>query len=201
MNKFGIVTVTLAALSALCAVAQVPKEKRPEFVGTGAVVTFDELCLKTYSNFEKSNEWMSAHGAQENKTRSADPYREESTDRVFIVGSDLATYVVSFAKENRCTVYGIGVDKTAVERNLAELMSGYGNAWKTTFEQMYRKEKEGESAVGFVANVPGTDKPILMLLVSYISPKSEEALLVKISGTSLRRMQTMQLHTAPRKQP
>ena len=38
--------------------AQVPEEKRPEFVATGAVVTFDEICLKIYTDHDKANAWM-----------------------------------------------------------------------------------------------------------------------------------------------
>lgn len=112
------------------------------------------------------------------------------SDRVFFVGSSLAGFVVAFGKDNRCTVYSEPVDKKTSERLLEDLMKGYGAKWKTKFEQTTNEVKGREHLVVFEANIPGTDKPILMIIVDYISTKHDANPLMKISGVSLMRLQT-----------
>ena len=171
--------------------AQVPEEKRPEFVATGAVVTFDEICLKIYTDYDKANAWMRDHSNQEDATKRADPYREDPSDHVFFVGSPVASYVVTFAEDNLCTVYSTPVDKKTTELLLRQLMDGYAAQWKATFEET-RNElvREREQVVAYMANIPGTDKPILGIQVSYIAVKDEKHPLLRISGVSLKRLQT-----------
>ena len=158
---------------AVAAVAQVPNEKLPEFIATGAAVTFNEICLKVYTDYPRANDWMKEHAAQENTTASADPYREEKSDRVFLVGSSLASYVVSFGDLNRCSVYSSPADKGTVERLLDEMMSGLAADWKTKFVQRESYTKERQQVVVHEADIPGTDKPILIIQVVYIAMRTE----------------------------
>jgi|KBSMisStandDraft_5_1062788.scaffolds.fasta_scaffold05619_4 hypothetical protein len=191
-----IAAVTLLSLSR-SAIAQVPDEKMPEFIATGAVTTFDEICLKIYTDYAKANEWMKDHSREENPTSSADAYREEKADRVFLVGSSLASYVVAFGEGNRCTVYSEPGDKKTAEHLLNELMNRYATQWKTTFEQTQNEIKGRQHIAAFMANIPGTDKPILGIMVVYISMKDKVNPLIKISGVSLRRLQTSGLTPTP----
>ena len=170
--------------------AEVPKEKMREFKSVGAITSFDELCLKVYTDHAKAEEWMSSYAHGENKTSGADSYRESPNDRVFIVGSPLAQFVVTFGERNLCSVYGFGVDKDILNKSLAILMDGYAKSWKTQFV------KKGESIKGnmiettYVANIPGTDDPILGIVAAYWDVEGEQNNLVKLSGVSLKRMQT-----------
>ncbi len=170
--------------------AQVPKEKMGEFKAIGAVTSFDELCLKTYTDFDKSIEWMDSYAQGENKTSSADPYRSSPNDRVFLVGSSLAQYVVSFGEKNLCSVYGFGVDRISADKSLHALMSGHAKAWNTKFLKTDENIEGNMTEVTYVANIPGTDDPILGLVVAYWDVEGDQNSLIKISGISLKRMQT-----------
>ena len=189
-NKYALYLASLAFLSA--AGAQIPKEKMHEFIATGAVISFDEICLKVYTDHAKADQWMQDHASDENKTAASDPYREEKTDRVFLVGSSLATFVVTFGEVNRCTIYSMPAEKKAVEEVLGQLMAGYAKEWKTTFEKIEDDVSEKEHVMVFEADIPGTDKPILMIHVVFIKTQGSAHPLFKISGISLRRIQTSQ---------
>jgi hypothetical protein len=190
MKKCNLVLAAALSLFALRATAQVPKEKMPEFIATGAVVTFNEICLKVYTDYPEANQWMKEHSNQEITSKSADPYKEQKTDRVFLVGNSLASYVVAFSEQNYCTVFSSPADKVTIDRLLNEMMNGYAAEWKTKFEQTKNEQKERTQTLSYVANIPGTDKPILGILVSYISVKDEINPIVKITGVSLKRLQT-----------
>jgi len=170
----------------------VSKEKMPEFIATRMVATFDEICLKIYTDYAKANDWMKDHSRQENTTSSADAYREDKADRVFLVGSPMASYVVAFGAANRCTVYSEPAEKKTAERLLNELMNGYAAQWRTKFEQTENETKGQQQIASFVANIPGTDKPILGIMVVCISTQDEINPLIKVTAVSLRRLQTSQ---------
>ncbi|MEX1032277.1 MAG: hypothetical protein WDZ30_02860 [Cellvibrionaceae bacterium] len=177
-------------LICLSVFAQVPEEKMGEFNAVGAVTFFDELCLKIYTDYEKSIDWMDSYSHGENKTKSADPYRVNPNDRVFLVGSSLSQFVVSFGEKNLCSIYGVGVDRGAANNTLKKLMAGYAQAWNTKFVQTDKNIDGNMTEITHVANIPGTDDPILGLIVSYWEVEGEQNSLIKISGISLKRMQT-----------
>jgi hypothetical protein len=170
--------------------AEVPKEKMKEFKSVGAITSFDELCLKIYTDHAKANEWMNSYSHGENKSSSADPYRENPNDRVFLVGSQLAQFVVTFGEKNLCSIYGFGVDKDILNEYLVKLMNGYAASWETQFVKTNENKKGNMVETTYVANIPGTDDPILGIVAAYWDVEGEQNNLVKLSGVSLKRMQT-----------
>ncbi len=188
--RYKLILYLILHLFSFSVFSQTSEEKTGEFMGIGAVTAFHELCLKVYSDHEKSIEWMNANAHGEYKTKLAEPYRNKPNDRVFLVGGSLAQFVVSFGEKDFCSIYASGVDRIAANNTLDKLMAGYAEAWKTQFTQTANKTEGNMTETTYAAVIPGTETPILALAATYWEVEGEQNSLIKISGISLKRRQT-----------
>jgi hypothetical protein len=120
--------VLLALLMPLAAhsgeeVPKVKPEDMPEFVSIGAVTTFEQICLLTYSNRQGFQEWQQEN--EGSKLEESNKYKEDPTDETYRIATPLVSFIINASKKNSCTVFSSGTDRDIVEQHLVRVLRAY----------------------------------------------------------------------------
>jgi hypothetical protein len=121
--------ILLLALLAPCTVRsgeEVPKvkpEDMPEFVSVGAVTTFEQLCLLTYSDRERFREWQQKNeGSRLAESRN---FKKDATDETYRIATPLVSFVLNASKDNSCSIFSVGTDREVVEKQIEQMLRTY----------------------------------------------------------------------------
>jgi hypothetical protein len=96
----------------------IPVEKQAEFRSVGAVISFNEICLKRLSTESGISQWESEKFEQ---LVSNSPYKKSPEDKVYIVGSSLAQFTLVTHNPIGCSIFADDIDGQHVHNNLLQV--------------------------------------------------------------------------------
>jgi hypothetical protein len=121
---------------------KVKPEDMPFFVSVGAVTTFENVCLITYSDRQGFENWRREH--EKDRLEESNVYKEESTDDTYRIPTPLVSFVLNASKKNSCTLFSVGTDREAVAKQIEEMLRVYiesGKGGKLKIEDNTRDGK------------------------------------------------------------
>ena len=115
-------------------VPQVRPEDMPEFISIGAVATFDNFCLATYSDRQKFAEWQQQIESQRQpadapylveKLKGPNEFQQQPTDETYRIKTPLVSFVMNVEQENSCTIFALGGSRDIIYEQLETMLRGY----------------------------------------------------------------------------
>jgi len=100
----------------------ISKEDLPNFISTGAVVTFEQICLLTYPDRNTFQKWQEENSSNE---ITDDSFKNNSSDKTYKIRSPVVSFVLNVEEGNSCTIFSEGTDRAFIDKNISIMLNQY----------------------------------------------------------------------------